>query len=80
MSNDDDSEYISGEDSDFKDGHAISNSGSSDDSDLETPKKKRKITLDEGDLAAIATAEHDKNDVDSGDLILTRAQKRRKWV
>ena len=78
MARDEDSEYNSEEDGDFNEDNVISNS-SSDESDVPKTKKVKSKRLDEGDLAIISVA-GDKSQAERGDLILTRAQKRRKYT
>ena len=76
---DQDSEYESAEDADFHDSDAFSNS-SSDESDVPKRKKKTEKDLDSGDEVTIAKQKKRRNGADTGDLILTRAQKRAKYI
>ena len=78
--NDADSEYDSAEDADFKDSESFSGS-SSDESDAPKRKKKLEKDLNSGDELTIAKQRKKRRkDTDADDLILTRAQKRAKYV
>jgi len=77
---DQDSEYESAEDADFHDSDAFSNS-SSDES--EAPRRKKNTTdkdLDSGDEVTIAKQKKRRKGNETDDLILTRAQKRAKYI
>ena len=77
---DQDSEYESADDADFRDSDAFSNS-SSDGSDV--PREKTNKTdkdLDSGDEVTIAKHKKRRKGNETDDLILTRAQKRAKYI
>ena len=76
---DQDSDYESAEDADFHDSDAFSNS-SSDESDVPKRKSKTEKDLDSGDEVTIAKQKKRRRGPDADDLILTRAQKRAKYI
>ena len=74
-----DSDYDSADDADFQDDDALSNS-ESDESDVPKLRKKNDKDLDSGDELTIAKQKKKRKDVETDDLILTRAQKRAKYI
>jgi len=77
--NDGDPDYESAEDTDFKDSDAFSDSSSDE---WEAPKRKKNADkgLDSGDEVTIAIQKKKRKETETDDLILTRAQKRAKYV
>jgi hypothetical protein len=75
---DDDSDYDSAEDADFRESDdALSNSSSEDEEEAKVVKRRKDKDIDSGDEATIAKKK--RKEVGTEDLILTRAQKRTKY-